>query len=61
VNEEEERLKNGQEAVREIMRMKEEGTIREVYDNLIKGGPNKPKFVRLASELPDIKLSLFDW
>lgn len=61
VNEEEEQLKNSQEAVREVMRLKEDGALKEVFETLVKGGPNKPKFVRLASELPDFKLSHFDW
>lgn len=49
VNEEEEKVKNSQLAVREILKMKEEGSLEEVFEALSKGGANKPKFVRLVS------------
>ena len=48
-NEEQEKLHNSQEAVRQVYKLIQNKEISEMYEALIKGGQNKPKFVRLSS------------
>ena len=59
--EEEKKLTNAREAVKECYRMLDEGTFKEIYTILTKGGIDKPKYIKLVGQLPEFSLQNFAW
>jgi hypothetical protein len=61
MSEEEEKLIKARESIQEVYSIISEGRVKEIYDTLLKGGPNKPKYARLVGELPDFDSTKFTW